>query len=40
MDLHTNFSIFRRSGFFFVYDKGWPNSDFKNKKNIGPQFQC
>ena len=22
--LHTNFSIFRRFGFFFVYDKEWP----------------
>ena len=24
MELHTNFSIFRRFGFFFVYDKEWP----------------
>ena len=28
MGPHTNFSIFCRFGFFFVYDKEWPKDAF------------
>ena len=40
MELHTNFSISRRFGFFSVYDKEWPKWGTRRYSIILVLLQC